>query len=436
MTTTNLTTALSALSSEKRIINLLSPGGAASAAVSDIIAAAGGVISLSNTTNSALASFSSRVNDPIAASFSTGQPYGGTFITAPTTSQMNQINFNQSASSSTRSLSQLSTAQQLALAEQTGIALVTDADLAIALATNFARVQNNFKLAFSVNISDNSTIVPIVTTDSTTPEVITIPSLTTSPNINEISSFVSDAVTSFPNVTGIAGVAASVWVGNLGVVVSGTGTPISGIPSNIDGGVYGDITAAASGMITLPTVTVVDYSTQQNKFNLVVALTIDNGLVTTFNTLMTSDLVNSATIQVIKNRLNSVAQRGDVAMISAMITNLGINNTPSIIPLLTILLSNLNPSDQTNSSVLSTIVASGIPITTTTTQLSTTELLAGIRALLTLFGVTIIQICSQSTGGVVFDGMTVLNTKIMNKINRPILKTLLDATTVDLSLMW
>ena len=164
--TTNLTLsesqALSALVTGGRVANLITPGGAVNAAVNDILSAAGGVISLVNTANSALSSFARvAINDPITTSYSTGQPYGGTFITSPTTALMTQVDFNQSLISSTQALSQLSLAQQIALSAQTGTVLNNDADLSAALAVQFSSYQSNLKLSFSINLSNDINFVPI-----------------------------------------------------------------------------------------------------------------------------------------------------------------------------------------------------------------------------------------------------------------------------------
>ena len=436
---TNLTAveskALSALAAGGRVANLLSPGGATSAAVGDILAAAGEVVSLINTVDSALATFTSPINDPIGSSFSSGQPYGGTFITSPTVTQLTPVNFNQTSSSSTQNLSQLSSAQQAALSARTGVTLTTDADLATAMATLFSQTQANAKLAFSIDLTDTSAIVPPTTTTNTPTSTVTIPPLTRQPDVNALSNFISQVVGSFPNTPGIAGVAASIWVDGLGVSVDSTGAPITGIPSGISSGIYADITGSASGMTGATPVTIVDYSQQQNQFNLVVALAIDNGLIGTFTSLLGTSMTNSATTQVIKNRLSSVAQRGDAAMLSAMFTALGVNNIPSAVTLITSLLTSLNPSDQSGGA-LPTITASGIPLTTTTTPITTTALIAFINAMLALVGTTIQAICSQNTCNSVFCSQTLLNAPMIRAINRKVITELLGSTVVEMAYMF
>ena len=440
--TTNLTLsesqALSALVTGGRVANLLTPGGAVNAAVNDILSAAGGVISLVNTANSALSSFARvAINDPITTSYSTGQPYGGTFITSPTTALMTQVDFNQSLISSTQALSQLSLAQQIALSAQTGTVLNNDADLSAALAVQFSSYQSNLKLSFSINLSNDINFVPItVPSTTTTSSYVYITPLTYSPNISALSDFVTQVSISFPNVPGIAGVAASIWVDGLGVSVSSSGTPLTGIPSNIDNGIYGDITNSANKIVSLPTVNVVDYSYQQNQFNLLTALAIDNGLSSTLTSLLGSSLVNNATTQVIKNRLESVARRGDANMLLTMTTILGVNNTPNLLDLLTYLLFSLNPSDQTNSNIIPSIIASGIPITTTSSVLTTAQLIYCINSLFTLLGITINDICNQNTCDSIFCSQHILNVSIMKKINKTILTELLDSDTVNMAYMF
>ena len=109
--------ALSALAAGKKVVNLLSPGGATGAAVSDILKAAGSVVQLVNTAEAALATFKTHTNDPITSAFSSGQPYGGTFITSPIVSQITPASLDQSSSSTTQNLSQISQQQQTALSE-------------------------------------------------------------------------------------------------------------------------------------------------------------------------------------------------------------------------------------------------------------------------------------------------------------------------------
>lgn len=438
---TNLTAiesqALTALAAGGRVANLLSPSGATNAAVKDILAAAGDVVSLVNTANAVLSTFTSPINDPIGSTFSQGQPYGGTFITSPTITQLTPVDFSSLASASTQVLSLLSLAQQAALSAQTGITLTTDADLAAAMALQFSQIQSNYKLSFSINLADDSAITPAVSSDTTTPTTtVAIQPLTLQPNVTALSNFVSQISGSFPNTPGVAGVAASIWVDGLGVSVSPTGSPISGVPSGIDSGVYSDITNASSGITSTPSISVVDYSYQQNQFNFVVALAIDNGLTETLSSLLTTSMKTPATTQVIKNRLQSVAQRGDAAMLNSMLTSLGTNNIPNPIALMTTLLLNLNPSDQTTNTTPLNITASGIQLTTTTTPMTTSELLSYIEAMLALVGTTINDICTQNTCNDVFCGQRLLNVSMIKGINKQIIEELLDTATVEMAYMF
>ena len=458
--------ALSALELGGSVANLLSPGGAAGAAVGDILAAASDAFSLVNTANAALANFATPPNDPIAAAFSGGQPYPGAFITSPQITQLTPVNFSQALASSTQALSQLSTAQQTALSAQTGVTLNTDADLASAMSVVFAQTQNNRQLAFSINLNDTAAITPVASTTitsgtrgttpreiisttggtttvsttgtpSATPVAITIPPLTVSPNMTNLSAFVSQISGSFPNTPGVSGVAASIWVDGLGVSVNASGTPIMGVPVGIGTGLLSDIsTAAINAVPTIPPVIVVDYSVQQNQFNLVVALSIDNGLTTTITSLMASPLVTPATYQVIKNRLLSVAQRGDAAMLATLFTILGPTDTPNEIVLLTVLLSNLQPIDQPNATIATpTITASGITITTTSNALTTAQIIADVNTMLTFLDLTITEICSQNTCNEIVNGQSLLNSIIIADFNQPVIENLLGTTTVQMAMM-
>jgi hypothetical protein len=461
--------ALTALVAGRNVANMLSPGGAVGAAVGDILAAAGQIVPFINTVDAALATFTSPRNDPIAASFSSGQPYGGTFITSPTVTQLTPVDFSQLQSTSTQLLSQLSPAQQAALSAQTGVVLTSDADLAIAMAAQFDWAQTNLKLAFSIDLTDTEAITPAAPVTATTTTsmtangstvttatstisggiaavggltttratTVTVPPLTANPNVAAMSAFAVDMVGSFPNTPGLAGVVASVWVDGLGVSVSSTGIALSGVPSDIAGGIYTDITNAAAGMVPAAVpVTIVDYSTQQNRFNVLVALAIDHGLSSTLATLMTADLVTPASRQVIKNRLVSVAQRGDAAMLSTLCTALGANNIPGAAMLLTTLLTNLQPSDQAAAISSLTITASGIALSTTGASLTTAQLVTYIEGLLALAGLTIEAICCQSTCNSTFCSQSLLNVSLIKRMNPAVIEALLDPMTVQMAMMF
>ncbi|CAK9254159.1 unnamed protein product [Sphagnum jensenii] len=464
---TNLTgvqsQALTALAAGGQVVNLLSPSGATKAAVGDILAAAGDIVSLINTADATLASFTGLLRDPIAASFSTGQPYAGAFITAPTVSQIVPVDFSSALSVSTTALSLLSDTQQAVLSAQTGVTLVSDADLATAMATVFSNVQSDFKLAFSIDLATVTPTAIAPTIAASTTLTISIPPLTVSPNITALSNFITASTASFPNVIGLAGVAASIWVDGLGVSVSSTGTPVSGVPAEIDSGVYGDIMTAANTIQTPTTpITVVDYSYQQNQYNLVMAMAIDNGVTAGVTNLLTSPLMTAATTQLIKNRLSSVVQRGDLVMLNTLISALGANNVPNGAGLITSVLTNIQPTDQTPTvtpSVITTggatngtatsvstsqtssvtppiVTASGITIGTTTNFMTIAEAITQIEAALTALGLTIATICSQNTCGVTFSSQALLNTTLMQQFNQPILKALLDPTTVEMAMMF
>ena len=441
MATSNLTsseqTALSALAAGARTISLLSPGGATNAAVSDILSAAGSAVQFINTANAALTALTSPSNDPIAASFSTGQPYGGTFITSPTVTQLTPVDFSQALSSSTQSLSQLSSAQQSALSAQTGVTLNTDADLATAMATVFSQAQANFKLAFSVDLTDASAITPVAsTTVAPTATTVAIPPLTLNPDMTALSNFVAQIAPSFSNVPGIEGVAAGVWTDGLGVSVGSNGNAISGIPTNLASGPYSDISSAAGTLTGTTPVTVVDYSFQQNQFNVVAALAIDHGLTNTLSTLMTTSLVNKATSQVIINRLASVAQRGDASMLNTMFNILGLSGLPNSQALLTNLLYNLRPSDQTNTTPMPTITSGGVTLDTASNSLTTAQLLALINIMLLFSGLTIQEVCSQNTCDSVLCSLNPVNVSVIKSINRQVITSLLDAPTVSMAYMF
>ena len=422
--------ALTALAAGGQLANLLAPSAATSAAVSDILAAAGEVVSLVNTANAALSTFAAAINDPITTSFSNGQPYGGTFITSPTVTQITPVNFNQILSSSTQTLAQISAEQIAALSAQTGVIINTDADLAAAMAVVFANTAAEFKLSFSINLSDTAAITPLVHVPISVSRVVSIPPLTAKPNIAALSNFITTIASSFPNTPGIAGVAASIWVDNLGVAVNVFGASAIGVPPKIDRGVYGDISGVAGGITDTVPISLVDYSFQQNQFNLTVALAIDHGMTTTLMSLLGSSLVTPATYQAIKNRLSSVASRGDAAMLSAMFIVLGVNNIPNPLAILTTLISSLGSNNQT------VFAASGITISTTTNNLTTGQIISYITTMLTLTGLTANDIFQQSTCDSVLCSQSLFNVELIKGSDAAIVAGLLDDITIKMASMF
>ena len=501
--------ALSAVASGARAVSMLAPVGAIGAAVGDILSAAGDVVDFVNTAEAALASFISPINDPIRVAFSVGQPHGGVFITAPTVTNVVPVNFSASLSISTSLVSRFSAAQLLALAARVavgefigpisisaGISITTDAELSIAMALMFSQIQVNLKLGFSIDISDDSIILPLVaseslsftvttngiTTTTATSETITptsvtiitsglsntngttvsvsnttistttsnyyqttnttvvfttvvIPPISLSPNVAALSAFVAGIAGSFPNIPGIEGVAASIWTDNLNTSTGDSGSPITGVPSNIPSGVYNDITTITNNIISVSPITVVDYSYQQNQFNLIVALSIDNSLGTTLASLLGSSLVTSTTTKIIKNRLKSVAQRGDVVMLNTLITLLGQTGIPDPTSLLITLLTNLNPSDQPIRTATKTI-ASGITITTTTTPLTTAQMIASLNTILASLNMTIQELCCLNTCNSIFCSQSLLNVPFIKSMNRAVLEGLLGTEPVDMAYMF
>ena len=443
---------LTTLAAGQRTVNLLSAAGATTTAVSDILAAAGSVVNFVNTANAALTKLNTPMNDPIGSSFSTGQPYGGTFITSPTITQLTPVNFSQVLNSSTSTLSKLSLAQQSALAAKVVdiqskvitagvnqiVGLANDADLAAAMAVMFSDIQSNLKLAFSIDLTDSSSIIPYIPNIITDAALtIAILPLTLQPDMIALSSFIANVAQAFPNIIGIAGVAASIWVDGLGVSVDSGGNPISGVPTDIVNTIYNDITTAANILTpSHPAVTIVDYSYQQNQFNLVVALAIDNGLSATISTLMETSLVTPATFQVIKNRLSSVAARGDATTLHTLFTILGSSAIPNATALVNLLLNSLKPSDQIDTTIAPVITASGITLTTTTPHITTTAALSHISSMLTLIGTTIHDICIQNTCDSILCSQNLLNVQTIKTANRSIITTLLDQSTVDMAYMF
>jgi hypothetical protein len=437
-------------------VNLLAPSGAIKAAVGDILAAAAPVAKFVNTANAKLASLVSAINDPISISFSAGQPYGGTFITSSVVDQLTPVDFNVSLNVSTQAVALLSAQQLLALSLRIadiqslqlslnasisvggGISISTDLNLAAALAVVFSGVQINLRLGFSVDIGVSTNISPLAAgVQISALTGISIAPLTVNPDINALANFVSYVSPSFPNIPGIAGVAASIWVDNLGAATNVSGATVVGIPKGITTGSYTDITGATSNYAVQPSVNIVNFSQEQNKFNLVVALAIDHGLTTTLTQLMGASPVTPNTTLVVKTRLDSVAQRGDAAMLYTMLSLLTATDIPYPQEHIITLLTNLNPSDQPNvSTTPPPVTASGMPIETVSNPLTTSQLITYINSILVLTGITAAQLFSRNTCTGVLCSLPLLNVGLIKRTNKIIAETLLSTTTVEMANMF
>ncbi len=491
----SISTQLAAIEAAARNSNLLSPAGAIGAAVGDVLAAAANIPALINTANAALSTFALPTNDPLTTAFSTGQPYGGAFITSPTITQMTPVDFSSILTASTSALAQLLPAQIAALAVQTGITIATDADLALAMAAVFVNVQRNLQLAFETDISlvgnINGTsntqaeliadVIPGVTTQqlsftnsagnpvvATVPisggsvgsltltgvgavpssyTTVAIPPLTLAPNLTALALFITSLLPSFPNIPGLPGVAASVWVDNLGVSVDSTGAAINGVPPMIPVGVLTDIATNATAVAAVTPPAPTNYAQTQNYFNTVVALAIDNGVVSMLPTLLASASTTATTRQVVQNRLPSVAQRGDSAMLSTLIGILGATAVASPLALMTTLITHAN-TPTTSSAALTTAngivvpgggvltLASGMPIGTNMTQVADNVLANTITTLLATLGLTNQVIFIQNTCDSVMCGLNLINVALVTKAHPASAVALLDSTTVAMAGMF
>lgn len=465
--------ALTILAVEARNAGLLAPIGAATAAVGDILAAAQSTVAtIANTANAALANFLAPINDPVALTFSAGQPYAGAFITTPTFTQIAPLNFSASLSFSTQALALMSPFQIAALEINTGITIVTDANLAAAFGMMFSNVTANFTLGFSINLGVSAMITPIPAYIGIGTEDFTYAMMPFTPFADQLALgvFVSSIALSFPNVIGIEGVAASVWVGTLGVSVGAQGSFVSGIPPQLAPQVYTDINTAANTMVPQTPVALVDYSYQQNYLNTVVALAIDNGLTTTFTSLLTSSMVTPVTWQVIKNRLPSVAWRGDALMLNTMVTALGVANVPYPTQLMSTLLTHTKPTDAVSQTTtdpgvgnlagggkiavtplttvtpltggtaptavipkIPIVTVGGVTLTTTTTPQTTAQTLTAINSLLTTLNLTANTIFTQNTCTGVMCSQPILNASLIAASASGIAASLLATNTVALA---
>lgn len=425
---------------------LLSASGVVSATVGDILAAASDVQTIENTANSVLSAFVSAINDPIQTSFSQGQQYSGTFITAPTV-QLTPLSLTTTAlSTSTEALSQLSCAQIEALAARTGIDIISDTDLAEATAFLFNELSTIASLAFSIALDDScicgctAVTSTTTTTEDTTETTYTIPSITTTADQTTqtaLASFISSTIGSFPNTPSFTAVATSVWVEGLSVSTDTSGSVISGVPQTLSNATYTDISTQTTALVPSSTpVTLIDYSTQQNLLNTTLALAIDNGLTETVTDLMGSSLVTPVSTQVIKNRLGSVAARGDTTMFNTLVNILGASNVANQQSLLSTLIGSLTPTDLTTDSNSTVFYAGGSVITTNTNQKTLAELIADVNTVLTTLDLTIEEVFSQNTCSSVFCSQSLLNIPLMLTANQTVLSSLFSSTTVQMANMF
>jgi hypothetical protein len=426
---------LSLAAAQGQVAALLSPNGVVGSAVTDILAAADTAVAIADTANAVLSDFKAIMNDPIQISFSEGQPYSGTFITAPTVALMPLSLSLSSLASSTIGVALLSAAQIAVLAARTGIDILNDVDLATAMASLFTEYTSNVSVSFSIDLTDSSGFAAVTYAD-TTDEEYAVPVISINPTEN-LTYFVASISSSFPNTPGIAGVAASVWVDGLGISVSISGETVPGVPYGIDSGVYADITSQALSLVPTATpVALVDYSYQQNYLNVVVALSIDNGLVDTFNQLMGSSMVTAVTTQVIINRLGSVAARGDTSMLLAMITVIGPSNVPNSLALQSSLITALQPTDVTTTYKNPTFTAAGVTLTTNANAKDLAGTVTDVQAIGTALGTTIQNVFSQNTCSSEFCSQQLWNVPMMKAANQTILAALADPTTIKMANMF
>lgn len=438
--------ALGLAEAASKVNQLLSPSGAIGSAVGDILDAASDVALIEETAIAALSNVQSFINDPIQVSFSNGQPYSGAFITAPTAQLMPMTLSPLTLAASTLALAALTCEEIAALAARVGFAILTDVDLALALAAQFEDLISILKSGFSINLlleclcgCEDVESYSYPTLDNT--QYYYIPACTTFiQDPNALTSFVSTISSSFPNTPGISGIATSVWVEGLGVACNADGTPIAGIPSDIDAGTYNDIANSLLGLAPSTTIaTTVDYSHQQNLLNVTVALAIDNGLATIFTNLMTNGMVTLATTQVILNRLGSTAARGDTTMFLAMVTALGpANAPPDILALLAALIAGAKASNatNTNSTAPQKFYAGGVLITTNTNTQTVTQIVDNINAILTLLGLTIQQVFNQSTCNSIICSSSLWNVHAIQAVSGPVMEALIDPVTVKMAKMF
>lgn len=416
-----------------RIQALLSSSGAVGSTVTDILTAAEDVAAIADTANAALSTFQAAVSDPIQISFNAGQQYAGSFITAPTAALIPLEIAEQALASSTIGVALLSAAQIAALVVRTGITIVNDVDLARAMTALFQEHSTNLQIGFSINLYDSSAFTNYSYVPSVN-NIYTIIPLSPSPNIVSLTFFTGQVSGFFPNTPNIGGVIASVWVDGLGISVSSTGTDLVGIPGSVDPNLYADITGNATSFgAPTPTVTV-DYSYQQNYFNTVIALSIDNGLSTTFTGLMSNALVNDTTRQVIKNRLPAVALRGDTGMLIAMIQALGTTNVPNKTALLASIISSANPSDvpSTNTNPV-VFYAGGSQITTTASQKTLADTITDLNTIATTLGVTAQEAFTQNTCDSILCSQSLLNVAMVKAANQKVLNQLFSPTIIAMA---
>ena len=416
-----------------RIQALLSSSGAVGSTVTDILTAAEDVAAIADTANASLSTFQAAISDPIQVSFNNGQQYAGSFITAPTASLIPLEITEQALASSTIGVALLSAAQIAALVVRTGISIVNDVDLAQAMAALFNEHTSNLQIGFSINLFDSSAFTNYNYTPAYNNSYTIIP-LSPNPSIESLTYFTGQVSGYFPNTPNIGGVIASIWVDGLGISVSATGAEISGIPGSVDPNLYADITGNAVNFgAPTPTITV-DYSYQQNYFNTVIALSIDNGLSTTFTGLMSNPLVNDTTRQVIKNRLPAAALRGDTGMVLAMIQALGATDVPNKTSLLASIITGANPSDAPSTIANPiTFYAGGSQITTTTAQKTLADTTTDLNAIATTLGVTAQDAFTQNTCDSILCNQSLLNVAMVKAANQKVLNQLFSPTIIAMA---
>lgn len=482
---------------QSQISSILAPSGVNNMNVGSILSAATNIGPISNTVNAGLSTFMGSVNDPIQKAFSTGQKYAGTFITSATAVLTPLLTDLDKLFSSTIGVALLSVEQLAALVERFLIDIFTDVDLTKALVALFEEYTGNRSAGWGTDLNNTDSFNPY-TYPTITSTTYPISSITYNPNPTSLINFINQYAGNYPNTRNIGGIISSVWSDGLGTSVNSDGTPIPGISSELSPGVWSDVISNANTFSPSTPITQnpINYSNISNNFNTTTAIALDNGLTGVLPNLLSSPSVNENTINVIQNRIPSIANRGDTGLIAWTVSTLGPSQIPNPQQVISGVVSNATPSDVVSSipspSVVSTIntltngqivngsvtnnnntnsttsynrvvfgnpanyttstnsevnttyqnkvpvvyQAGGSPIDTTVPNTTLAQIINNITIITTTLGITVPQAFSQNTCNSVMCNTNLINVSLVKLADPTVLAAVMDPTTVQMAYMF
>ena len=392
------------------MINPITAANIASLSVSSLVSAltpsTTNTSGVSNPSLTNIANFQTNTPDPIASSFSNGAPNASTFITRPYVSQVQPANLSDQSNLSSDLLMLLECPALAALAVRAGLeAILTDADMLLAQAVMFEQLVANMLLGLAASLASPCG-------DPAAMEAIAFGNLPQIPQTIALAdqavglaNFISNAGSLFSpeNQAAFESVAAGVFVANMDSITDMNGVPIVGVNPDVPFSMYGDLTGLGVGFIPGMSITsAMDYLTQQNLFNCVLAMQIDNGMNSVVSQMCANtQWCNSTTVPMLKDRLVTASQSGNSTVAQTIINTIGPYNVA-------------NPEE-----VVSNLITNG-----------TSSDVSNINNIMSDLGVSANSIFGQGTCSCVYNGENIWNANLITKASSDITAQLAPADVV------